>query len=70
MSGSLGAAHNYKEEKGRILGSRPFARSGHQSLIIDNMNILVGGDRYKMTFTDIYECSLEAIIKKIKGWSD
>ena len=50
---------------GRIRGFRPCARDGHASVVVGRKMIIIGGDRHKMPFNDIFECDLDLALAKI-----
>ena len=51
---------------GRIAGNRPCARDGHCAIVVKNMMLVLGGNRSKIGFNDLYVLDLE----KVMGFLD
>lgn len=47
---------------GRVAGNRPCARDGHCALIVKNKMLVLGGNRSKIGFNDLYELDLEKVM--------
>ena len=47
---------------GRLAGNRPCARDGHCAVVVKNKMLVLGGNRSKIGFNDLYELDLEKVL--------
>ncbi|KAL4464811.1 hypothetical protein ABPG74_011372 [Tetrahymena malaccensis] len=56
-----------KIENSRIKNIKPQPRDGHSAIVIDDFLIILGGDRHKLSFNDIFECNLKKALNNYQG---
>ncbi|EAR95406.2 kelch motif protein (macronuclear) [Tetrahymena thermophila SB210] len=56
-----------KIENSRIKNIKPQPRDGHSAIVIDDFLIILGGDRHKLSFNDIFECNLRKALNNYQG---
>lgn len=51
-------------ENCRIRKIRPQPRDGHAAVVVGNQLVILGGDRHRLSFNDMFECDLASMIAK------